>query len=89
MWLMWNSVIEKSIKDAHTESTVIVCKNFVGAFLCSWNKKRDLAIAQAKLGLPKHQLTTELPNSWRSQEKMIQRLTEHKRVISQVLQADK
>ncbi|XP_031723874.1 zinc finger BED domain-containing protein 4-like [Anarrhichthys ocellatus] len=81
--------IERSVKDARIERAVGVCKRIVGAFSYSWKRKRDLAIAQAELGLPKHQLTTETPTRWGSRQKMIQRLTEQERAISQVFKADK
>ncbi|KAK0141181.1 Zinc finger BED domain-containing protein 4 [Merluccius polli] len=56
----------------------------VGAFSYSWKRKRELAIAWAELGLPKHKLTTETPTRWGSRQKMIQRLIEQERAISQL-----
>ncbi len=52
-------------------------------------KRRNLAMAQDELGLPKHMLTTETPTRWGSRQMMIQRVLEQERAISQVLKADR
>lgn len=61
----------------------------MSAFSYSWKKRRDLAIPQDELGLPKHVLTTEMPTRWGSRHMMIQRVLEQERAISQVLKADR
>lgn len=77
------------MKDDRIQRAVGVCKRIVSAFSYSWKKRRDLAIVQNDLGLPKHVLTTETPTRWGSRQKMIQRVLEQERAISQVLKADK
>ncbi|XP_035984201.1 zinc finger BED domain-containing protein 1-like isoform X1 [Fundulus heteroclitus] len=71
------------------ERAVGVCKKVVSAFSNSWKRKRDLAKAQAVLGLPPHQLITETPTRWGSRQQMIQRFLEQEKALSQVLLADK
>ncbi|XP_039618326.1 E3 SUMO-protein ligase ZBED1-like [Polypterus senegalus] len=71
------------------ERAVGVCKKVVSAFSNSWKRKRDLAKAQAVLGLPPHQLITETPTRWGSRQQMIDRFLEQEKALSQVLLADK
>lgn len=71
------------------ERAVGVCKKVVSAFSNSWKRKRDLAKAQAVLGLPPHQLITETPTRWGSRQMMIERFLEQEKALSQVLLADK
>ncbi|XP_048852654.1 E3 SUMO-protein ligase ZBED1-like [Brienomyrus brachyistius] len=71
------------------ERAVGVCKKVVSAFSNSWKRKRDLAKAQAVLGLPPHQLITETPTRWGSRQQMIERFLEQEKALSQVLLADK
>ena len=71
------------------ERAVGVCKKVVSAFSNSWKRKRDLAKAQAALGLPQHQLITESPTRWGSRQQMIARFLEQEKAVSQVLLADK
>lgn len=71
------------------ERAVGVCKKVVSAFSKSWKKKRELAKAQAVLGLPPHQLITESPTRWGSRQMMIERFLEQEKALSQVLLADK
>lgn len=77
------------MKDDRIQRAVGVCKRIVSAFSYSWKKRRDLAIVQNDLGLPKHVLTTEMPTRWGSHQMMILRVLEQERAISQVLKADK
>lgn len=77
------------MKDDRIQRAVGVCKRIVSAFSYSWKKRRDLAIVQNDLGLPKHVLTTEMPTRWGSRQMMIKRVLEQERAISQVLKADK
>ncbi|XP_055040058.2 E3 SUMO-protein ligase ZBED1 [Misgurnus anguillicaudatus] len=81
--------IETAMKDDRIQRAVGVCKRIVSAFSYSWKKRRDLAIVQNDLGLPKHVLTTEMPTRWGSRQMMIKRVLEQERAISQVLKADK
>ncbi|XP_039460734.1 zinc finger BED domain-containing protein 4-like isoform X1 [Oreochromis aureus] len=69
------------------ERAVGVCKKVASAFSKSWKKKRELAKAQAVLGLPPHQLITESPTRWGSRQMMIERFLEQENALSQV--ADK
>ena len=48
-----------------------------------------MADAQAELRLPPHRLITETPTRWGSRHKMIQRVIEQEKAISQVLRAEK
>ena len=48
-----------------------------------------MADAQAELRLPPHRLITETPTRWGSRQKMIQRVIEQEKAISQVLRAEK
>lgn len=66
-----------------------LCKKVVAAFSFSWKKKRDLATAQEELNLPPHKLVTESPTRWGSRQKMVARVVEQHKAISQVLTADK
>ena len=66
-----------------------VCKKIVSAFCNSWKRKRELATAQAELGLPAHQLITETPTRWGSWQQMIERVLEQEKALTQVLRADK
>lgn len=54
-----------------------------------WKKRRDLATAQQELNIPAHQLISESPTRWGSRAKMIERVLEQERAISQVLASDK
>ncbi|XP_063742293.1 E3 SUMO-protein ligase ZBED1-like [Eleginops maclovinus] len=81
--------IERGVKDDRIQRAVGVCKKIVSAFSYSWKKRRDLAMVQNDLGLPKHVLTTETPTRWGSRQMMIQRVLEQERAISQVLKDDK
>ncbi|XP_038162536.1 E3 SUMO-protein ligase ZBED1-like [Cyprinodon tularosa] len=88
--------IENSLKDLTPTSTrqaveraVGVCKKVVSAFSNSWKRKRELAKAQAALGLPPHQLITETPTRWGSRQQMVARFLEQEKALSQVLLADK
>ncbi|KAK0144040.1 Zinc finger BED domain-containing protein 1 [Merluccius polli] len=52
--------IERGVKDDRIQRAVGVCKEIVSAFSYSWKKRRDLAIVQNDLGLPKHVLMRRL-----------------------------
>ena len=65
---------ERGVKDDHIRRAVGVCKKMVSAFSYSWKKRRDLAIVQNDLGLPKHVLMTEMPTRWGSRQIMIERV---------------
>lgn len=80
---------EKAGKDKRMERAVAVCKRVVATFSFSWKKKRELAAAQEELHLPQHKLVTESPTRWGSRQKMVGRVLEQHKAISQVLSADK
>ncbi|KAL1254476.1 hypothetical protein QQF64_016705 [Cirrhinus molitorella] len=61
----------------------------MAAFSFSWKKKRDLVTAQEELKLPRHKMVTESPTRWGSRQKMVARVIEQHKAISQVLTADK
>lgn len=77
------------MKDHRVDRAVAVCKKVVSVFSFSWKKRRDLASAQAELGLPSHQLITETPTRWGSRQKMIERVLEQEKAIARVLGSDK
>ncbi|KAK1900649.1 Zinc finger BED domain containing protein 4 [Dissostichus eleginoides] len=81
--------LERSMKDSRIDRAVGVCKKVVSSFSFSWKKRRDLGTAQQELNLPAHQLISESPTRWGSRAKMIERVLEQERAISQVLAADK
>uniref|UniRef100_A0A8C9YIK6 BED-type domain-containing protein n=1 Tax=Sander lucioperca TaxID=283035 RepID=A0A8C9YIK6_SANLU len=66
-----------------------LCKKLVGHFSHSWRKKAALTEAQKELKLPEHSLITECPTRWGSEEKMIARVLEQAKAISQVLSGDR
>ncbi|KAI2666742.1 E3 SUMO-protein ligase ZBED1 [Labeo rohita] len=81
--------IEKGMKLPQVDRAVGVCKKVVSAFSNTWKRRRELAVAQGELGLPVHQLITETVNRWGSRQKMIDRVIEQEKAISQVLREDK
>lgn len=74
---------------SQVDRAVGVCKRVVSAFSNTWKRQRELAIAQAQLGLPAHKLITETPTRWASRQQMIERVIEQEKALTQVLQADK
>lgn len=80
---------ERSMRDTRIDRPVGVCKKIVSVFLHSWKKQRTLKDAQAELGLPPHKLVTESPTRWGSRQKMIERILEQEKAITQVLAADR
>ncbi|XP_046873310.1 E3 SUMO-protein ligase ZBED1-like [Hypomesus transpacificus] len=77
--------IERVARDKRVDRATGVCKKVVGAFSYSWKKKRDLAIAQKERNLPQHKLVTETPTRWGSRQKMVQRVLEQEKAISQAI----
>lgn len=81
---------ENAVKDdARVKRATGVCKQLVGVFSHSWKKKSALKKAQQELNLPEHSLITECPTRWGSRQKMIGRVLEQSKVLSQVLSEDK
>ncbi|KAL3995876.1 N-acetyltransferase 8 [Sarotherodon galilaeus] len=81
--------IENAIKDGRVSRAIGLCKKLVGHFSHSWKKKAALTEAQKELKLPEHSLITECPTRWGSKEKMIARVLEQLKAISQVLTGDR
>ncbi|KAL4008423.1 hypothetical protein ACER0C_002275 [Sarotherodon galilaeus] len=81
--------IENAIKDDRVSRAIGLCKKLVGHFSHSWKKKAALTEAQKELKLPEHSLITECPTRWGSKEKMIARVLEQMKAISQVLTGDR
>nr|XP_033940623.1 zinc finger BED domain-containing protein 4-like isoform X2 [Pseudochaenichthys georgianus] len=77
------------MKDPRIDRAIGVCKKVVSAFSFSWKKRRDMAVLQAELGLPSHNLITESLTRWGSRQLMVERLLEQEKAIAQVLGADK
>lgn len=77
------------MKDDRIDRAVAVCKKIVSSFSFSFKRRKDMAALQQKLNLPAHQLVSESPTRWGSRQKMIERILEQERAISQVLATDK
>ncbi|KAK1874904.1 Zinc finger BED domain containing protein 1, partial [Dissostichus eleginoides] len=58
------------MKDPRIDRAIGVCKKVVSAFSFSWKKRRDMAVVQAELGLPSHNLITESLTRWGSRQLM-------------------
>ena len=71
------------------DRAVGVCKKVVSAFSYSWKKKSALSKAQERLHLPTHQLITESLTRWGSRQRMVARVLEQQKAITEVLSADK
>ena len=76
------------MKDPRFDRAIGVCIKVVSFFSFSW-KKRDMAVVQAELGLPSHNLITESLTRWGSRQLMVERVLEQEKAIEQVLGADK
>ncbi|XP_055051262.1 E3 SUMO-protein ligase ZBED1-like [Misgurnus anguillicaudatus] len=84
-----HSAIGAAGKDKRVERAVGVCKKVVSSFSYSWKKKSALSKAQERLNLPKHQLVTESLTRWGSRQKMVARVLEQQKAITEVLSSDK
>lgn len=62
-------------------------KELVGHFSHSYKQKVALKEAQKEHSLPEHSLITECPTRWGSRQKMIARVLEQQRAISDILSA--
>lgn len=82
-------VTERSVKEQQVERAIGVRKKVLSAFCNSWKRKRELATAQAEMGLPAHQLLTETLTRWGSQQQMIERILEQEKTLAHVLRADR
>ena len=81
---------ENAVKDdARVKRATGLCKQMVGVFSHSWKKKSALKQAQQESNLPEHSLITECPTRWGSRQKMIGRVLEQSKALSQVLSEDK
>ncbi len=83
-------LLENAVKDDSRISRATgLCKKLVGHFSHSWKKKVALNEAQEELQLPKHALITECPTRWGSRQRMIERVLEQQKALSQILSADR
>ncbi len=81
---------ENAVKgDERITRAVGLCKKLVGHFSHTWKGKMVLKKAQKEHNLPEHSLITECPTRWGSRQRMIQRVLEQQRAISDVLSADR
>ncbi|XP_067274669.1 E3 SUMO-protein ligase ZBED1-like isoform X1 [Pseudorasbora parva] len=81
---------ENAVKgDERITRAVGLCKRLVGHFSHSWKEKMALKNAQKEHNLPEHFLITECPTRWGSRQKMIQRVLEQQRAISDFLSANR
>ncbi|XP_050960772.1 E3 SUMO-protein ligase ZBED1 [Labeo rohita] len=84
-----HNAIERSVQhDARVARATGMCKKVVSTFSYSWKKKNALTSAQRELNLPPHKLITESPTRWGSRVKMMERVLEQEKAITQVLAAD-
>ncbi|CAM4549683.1 unnamed protein product [Leuciscus chuanchicus] len=84
-----HNAIERSVQhDARVARATGMCKKVVSTFSYSWKKKNALTSAQRELNLPPHKLITESPTRWGSRFKMMERVLEQEKAITQVLAAD-
>ncbi|KAJ4918319.1 hypothetical protein JOQ06_022404, partial [Pogonophryne albipinna] len=83
-----NALKEKTVKDRINRATGL-CRSLVCHFSHSWKKKAALSEAQRELHLPEHSLITECPTRWGSRQKMIGRVLEQRKALSQVLSEDR
>ncbi|XP_073714924.1 E3 SUMO-protein ligase ZBED1-like [Misgurnus anguillicaudatus] len=82
--------IENALKDdARVNRATGLCKQLVAHFSHSWKKKNALSEVQKQLNLPEHSLVTECPTRWGSRQKMIERVLEQSKALSQVLSEDR
>ncbi len=77
------------MKDSRIDRAVGLCKKLVAYFSHSWKRRRELAVAQKELNLPKHKLKTECPTRWGSRQAMVQRILEQQTAIGHVLSSDR
>ena len=61
----------------------------VGSFSHSWKKKRALGEAQRELNMKEHSLVRECPTRWGSRQKMMERVLEQEKALTEVLSKDK
>ncbi|KAJ4945987.1 hypothetical protein JOQ06_023665 [Pogonophryne albipinna] len=83
-----NALKEKTVKDRINRATGLY-RSLVCHFSHSWKKKAALSEAQRELHLPEHSLITECPTRWGSRQKMIGRVLEQRKALSQVLSEDR
>ena len=77
---------ENAVKgDSRIDRARGMCKKLVGHFSHSWKKKEALKKAQRELNLPEHSLITECPTRWGTRQRMMDRILEQQRALSQVL----
>ncbi|XP_061884799.1 E3 SUMO-protein ligase ZBED1-like [Entelurus aequoreus] len=82
--------IENAVKDdVRVKRATGLCKQLVGHFSHSCKKKAALKKAQQELKIPEHSLITECPTRWGSRQRMIGRVLEQSKALSQVLSEDK
>lgn len=83
-------LLENAVKDDSRISRATgLCKKLVGHFSHSWKKEVALTEAQEEFQLPKHALITECPTRWGSRQRMIERVLEQQKALSQILSADR
>ena len=87
---MFSCLSENALKDDRRIARATgLCKKMMGHFSHSWKQKTALRRAQQKHNLPEHALVTECPTRWGSKQKMMGRILEQQRALSDVLSADR
>ncbi|XP_063955358.1 E3 SUMO-protein ligase ZBED1-like [Lytechinus pictus] len=85
-----NLAVNNCLKNntARTSHAIGMCKNIVASFSHSWNKRRELARAQAELDLPRHSLIVDCVTRWGAKHQMIRRMIEQAPAIRRVIAQD-
>ncbi|XP_073715777.1 E3 SUMO-protein ligase ZBED1-like [Misgurnus anguillicaudatus] len=77
-------ILENAVKDDSG-----LCKKLAGHFSHSWKKKVALTEAKEELQLLKHAPIKECPTRWGSRQRMIERVLEQQKALSQILLDDR
>ncbi|KAJ8356662.1 hypothetical protein SKAU_G00194560 [Synaphobranchus kaupii] len=82
--------LENAVKvDGRIARAAGLCKKLVGHFSHYWKQKVALKEAQQEHNLPEHSLITECATRWGSRQKMMERVLEQQRALSDVFSADR
>ena len=77
------------MKDDRITRAVGLCKKIVGHFSHSWKAKAKLKETQKEMELPEHSLITDCATRWGTKQKMIARMLEQRRALTDVLSEDR
>ena len=77
------------MKDDRITRAVGLGKKIVGHFSHSWKAKAKLKETQKEMELPEHSLITDCATRWGTKQKMIERMLEQRRALTDVLSGDR